>query len=456
MDAQNFIPNRGIINNKIGEISYAHSTLQSLSCLDILHETTNQKQFIQLPNNSLTKEFFCLLYNLYNIPNDYAYSNALIDYFEKMYYKNKENITSQNVLNHDPFHFLYFLLQFMHIEINNPMNPNYNISILSNQTIQNQQNDSHMFQIFSDFYSNTQNSLISDNFYNVEKHTFNCQKCGLFYFYNMKNIFRIDINRALFYRNSLPNNNGGYLTLYEMFDYYFSPHQTNCKNCKNCNNCNNLGDEAIKISVHNRVLIVNINRNSHNQNFNNDLNFDINIDMKKYINNEFGFYIYSLKSFIAFNGKYISFCFINKKWYKYIDNNGSEVQDISELYQFEPQILIYERANQNFDINQFNNNIQLNNNLNFNNNNNYNNNNNLNNNHLSNSAGAPFSRINNSSFDNNIINNNGHNCVSNKNNNIFFQNISAIKPNFQMNNFDISSKLDPTVLSLINEMGKDS
>lgn len=452
MDGQNIIPNRGIIINKSGEFSYAHSTLQSLSCLDILYEKTNQNQFIQcLPNYSLTKEFFCLLYNLYNIPNEYADSNTLIDYFEKIYYKNKGNINSQNVLNHDPFHFLYFLLQFMHIEINNPKNPNYDISILSNQSIQNQQNDSHMFQIFSDFYCNTQNSLISDNFYNVEKHTFNCQNCGLFYFYNMKNIFRIDINRVKFYRNSsFSKNNGGHVTLYEMFDYYFSPHQTKCKNC------DNPGDEDTKILLHNRVLIVNINRNSHNQNFNNDLNFDVNIDMKKYINNDFGFYDYSLKSFIAFNGKYISYCFINRKWYKFIDNNGFEVQNINEFYQFEPQILIYEKTNQNNNFNQFNNNNQYNNNLNFNNNNNYNNNNNLNNNHLSNSAGAPFSRINNSSFDNNINNNDGHNCVSNKNNNIYFQNISTIKPNFQMDNIDINSQSFSTVLSLINEMGKYS
>ena len=451
MDNQNFIPNRGIVINENEDLSYANSTLQSLSCLDIFYEITNQNQFIQcLPNKSLTKEFFYLLYKIYNNPNKYVYSDGLIDYFEKMYYKNKGNIISQNVLNHDAFHFLYFLLQFIHIEINNPMNPNYDISVLSNQTIQNQRNDSHMFQIFCDFYCKTQNSLISDNFYNVEKHTFNCQNCGIFYFYNMKNIFRIDIKRALFYRDSFfPKKKGGHVTLYDMFDYYFSPRQAQCKNC------NNLGDEDIKISLHNKVLIVNINRNSHNNYFSNDLNFDVNIDMKKYINNEFGCYNYSLKSFIAFNGKYISFCYINKNWYKFFDNNWSKVQNIKEFYQFEPQILIYERADQNYNINQFNNNNQCNNIQNFNINNN-NNNNNLNNNNLPNSTGTPFNRIKNSSFDNNINNNNIHNCVSNKNNNIFHLKMGDIKPEFRMNSNNINSQLDPSILSLINDIGKDS
>ena len=46
-----------------------------------------------------------------------------------MYNKNQNYIKSKNVLNPDPFHFLYFLLQFIHIEINNPNNPNYDLSI---------------------------------------------------------------------------------------------------------------------------------------------------------------------------------------------------------------------------------------------------------------------------------------------------------------------------------------
>ena len=405
----NPIPNRGIFIKKNEDYSFAHSSLQALSCLDCIFNIANNFQIIQLfPNNTLVKEFLSLLYCLYNKTNQSPTSDAIINNFERLYYNNRNQIKTQKVLNHDPFHFLYFLLQFMHIEINNPIEPYYDLSNLY-PNIQIQQNDNSMFQIFCDFFQKTQNSFISDNFYNIEKHTFNCQSCGIYYFYNMKNIIKIEVDKAKFYRNSSFPQKSGYITLYELFDYYFSPNREICKNCSK------VGDEDVKLSIHNNVIIIHLNRNSHNNNFNNDINFEININMEKYIRNSIGNYEYSLKSLIAFNGmKYISICFINNNFYKYIDTEGSQVQYLDGVYQYEPQILIYEKkTNQNFN-NQFCNNGF--------NNQNYNNNNNNNNNKPnSNSSDALFNRIKNSSF---------INCEGNNHNgNLSFEQ----KLDFQMN-----------------------
>ena len=452
-NGQNIIPNRGIISFRNGDYSYAHAVLQSLSCLDCIYNIISHNQLFQFLQNSnyiLTKDLFQLLSYLYNNnSNQPASSQNILNSFEIMYNKNQNYIKSKNVLNPDPFHFLYFLLQFIHIEINNPNNPNYDLSILNNQNIQNQKNDNYMFNLFKEFFCETQNSFISGNFYNIERHTFNCQKFGLYYFYNMKNIFRINVDTVKFYRNSVYPNFNNKISLDDLFLYYFTPHKKICKNCSN------LGDEDTKIKINNNVIIVSLDRNSHSNNYKNDVSFQVNINMGKYfcVQSKCN---YSLKAFIAFDGKkFISYCYINSQWYKYIDNNGEKIETFNDLLLYEPEIFIYE-----ININQ---NCNNNNQNNYNNNqyNNYNNNNyDNNNNSINNLSRSALHNLMNNNLNCNINNNSNdgpktvhsqeinYNSIQNINNNINNQNIDPSQINFIINN---DLQLNNQLIDLFND-----
>ena len=452
-NGQNIIPNRGIISFRNGDYSYAHAVLQSLSCLDCIYNIISHNQLFQFLQNSnyiLTKDLFQLLSYLYNNnSNQPASSQNILNSFEIMYNKNQNYIKSKNVLNPDPFHFLYFLLQFIHIEINNPNNPNYDLSILNNQNIQNQKNDNYMFNLFKEFFCETQNSFISGNFYNIERHTFNCQKFGLYYFYNMKNIFRINVDTVKFYRNAVYPNFNNKISLDDLFLYYFTPHKKICKNCSN------LGDEDTKIKINNNVIIVSLDRNSHSNNYKNDVDFRVNINMGKYfcVQSKCN---YSLKAFIAFDGKkFISYCYINSQWYKYIDNNGEKIETFNDLLLYEPEIFIYE-----ININQ---NCNNNNQNNYNNNqyNNYNNNNyDNNNNSINNLSRSALHNLMNNNLNCNINNNSNdgpktvhsqeinYNSIQNINNNINNQNIDPSQINFIINN---DLQLNNQLIGLFND-----
>ena len=167
---QNIIP-RGIRNFQNGNFSYANSVLQSLSCLNCIKEIADNENIITNIQNSqfiLTKEFLNLVIILNKIPNKDPFSDYIILYFNKFYNNCKNHIQSQNVLNNDPFHFTYFLLQFMHLETNLPQCPNYNIQNLFTQNIDNQKNNDYMEQLYLDFFYKTQNSIISDFFFGLK------------------------------------------------------------------------------------------------------------------------------------------------------------------------------------------------------------------------------------------------------------------------------------------------
>ena len=143
----NQCPMKGIINTTSNSnFSYAHSVLQSLSCLDITKEFVKSIVFENInPNFLLTKELYALIFVLNG--GNQGLSNDIIQKFKEHYKKNQSTIQSKNVLKEDPFHFLFFLLQFIHLESNVPKNPNYNANLLTNQSLNNKQNDDFMYKL---------------------------------------------------------------------------------------------------------------------------------------------------------------------------------------------------------------------------------------------------------------------------------------------------------------------
>ena len=426
--------------------SYANSVIQSLGNLDCIKQLINRQNLQYLKNNprfGLTTEFLKILIIINEVKKE-PIIDDLINSFKQAYKNNQFNIKSPNVLSQDPFHFLYFLLQFIHLEINIDVDQNYNINNYNNQNVTNHKNDDYMLSLFLDFFTKTQNSFISNNFYNTNRNVYNCPNCGEYYFYSMATILRIDVESAFNYRNCLfPFKNGTNLDIDDIFRFFGTKEKVNCKFC------NNSTEKFTEMFSPAHILIISLERNKHN--FKNDIDFDEKININNYISKkviekqlQFNFN-YKLKSCISYSSqinKYFANCYINGIWVRITDSKVEKLGSKNNLFEYEPQILIYEcieednlnnssnsgylnnpslmtqsniqNNNNNPQINQNNNNIQVNSNNMF----SMNNNQNFNNNQI-------FQyNMNNNQFD---INQNGNNIIQNNNDN------NLNKNNFMMN-----------------------
>ena len=130
---------KGIKNSLQGDYSYAHSVLQSLCCLESIKEFMSRpmNDIINNPKFLLTNAMYDLINCLINRKEGNSFN--VLNSFINTYNNYSTLIPSRNVLNKDPFHFIFFLLHFLHIENNQPKNPNYNLN--QQPSLQNQQND---------------------------------------------------------------------------------------------------------------------------------------------------------------------------------------------------------------------------------------------------------------------------------------------------------------------------
>ena len=461
----------GISNmlNKNLNFSYAHSVIQSLYFLDSSKYLFDFMNYNNMRNNAL----FPLSNELLNIyecikQGKTANSQNILFYYYKYYEENKYNIQSKNVLKPDPFHFIYFLSQFLHIETN--ITKIFDNS-LYNQRLEVMKNDDSIYKMFLEFLL-TQNSIISNIFFNTVRYTYCCEKkCGWYYFYGLQNIFRMKLDSVRQYRDeSNPNRKGDNLELSDLFLSYCGANPINCKHC---------GSKSIKrytkLLYPAKIIIISLERKKHF--FKNDLNFLFEFDINNFITKTRtqGMNInsyYELKAVISYFksdnvGKYFADCKIKgnmnqNMWVRYIDYNYFPVNP-EEVLIYEPQILIYEVKNNNMNINMnnninfnmmnqpnfnYNNNINnsmmnnnhmmnnnnhmmINNNYELNNNNNmmmnFNNNNNLNNININNG-------INNNMMNNNMMNKNFNNNNNMKNTTIMNNNMNSNIVNINMNN----------------------
>jgi hypothetical protein len=249
---------------------------------------------------------------------------------------------------------LHYLLELLHLENNCAINPNFNIQLYENQIYQNKNNDNMVYNLFCNYYKQTTNSTISQYFYNIEKYQINCQICRqTIYFYSYKKIFRFEIDKYRMFRDeACPNRKGYNLSLNECFLCYQGGKQCQCTICGNP-----YATDMRKIFTSTQVIIIDLNRNNHT--FKCDVDFDLYIDLLE------GNYIiphsqesmfntkYKLKAVVSlyYNGmpKYFADICINNNWYRYMDlknkNGVKRLQNICELREHEPQLLIYELEN---------------------------------------------------------------------------------------------------------------
>ena len=336
-------------NNQLN-FSYVHAALQPLCFLDT---TKNLFSFME-SNGMRYNNFFPMANELLKIiervnSGIVPDSQNILFYFGKKYLENQMNIVSKNVLASDPFHFLYFLFQFLHLETN--MCNKYDNNLF-NQSLNAMRNDDYIYMQFLMFIMKTQNSIISNDFFNTVRYTYDCQMCGKYYFYGLQNIFRMNIDMIRYFRDkAYPMKQGTNLDLSELFTCYSGGTYNNCRNCGN-NRC----PRYTRICFPAKTIIISLERKNHS--FKNDINILSQIDLEPFISKKrtAGLNlntIYELKAVISYinfgnQGKYFSICKIkknnNQMWVRYIDSFYQVVQP-SDVCIYEPQMLIYEIYN---------------------------------------------------------------------------------------------------------------
>ena len=456
-------------NNQLN-FSYVHAALQPLCFLD-----TTKNLFSFMENNGMRyNNFFPMANELLKIiervnSGIVPDSQNILFYYGKKYLENQMNIISKNVLATDPFHFLYFLFQFLHLETN--MCNKYD-NTLFNQSLNAMKNDDYIYMQFLMFIMKTQNSIISNDFFNTVRYTYVCQMCGKYFFYGLQNIYRMNIDTIRYFRDkAFPMKQGTNLDLSELFTCYSGGTYNNCRNCGN-NRC----PRYTRICFPAKTIIISLERKNHP--FKNDINILSHFNLGPFISKTrtAGLNlntIYELKAVISYinfgnQGKYFSDCKIrinnNQMWVRYIDSFYQIIQP-NDVCIYEPQILIYEiynptQAMQNNINNMFNNNTIIGNNNDYISFNNMNNNlakmmyNNMMNNNINNMMMMP----NNMMQTNMMNNNNGINMNNFKmagfNNGNMMQNPNLLD---NMKTFKNYNKVDASILNkmpLINSENK--
>ena len=354
-------------NNGSLNFSYVHSVLQSLCFLD---STNNFFSFMEkngMRFNMLypiANEFLNIIYNVKNgIISD---SQNILYLYSQKYLNNQMNIQSRNVLANDPFHFFYFLLQFLHLETN--VAQRYNNSLF-NQSLMAMRNEDYMYMLFLQFIFETQNSIISNQLFNTVRYMFNCPNCGLYYSFGLQNIFRMKLDTIRYHRDkSMPMKIGNNLNLSELFIHYSGGNYSICKHCNY-----NKTKRYTRICFPAKTVIISLERKNHC--FYKDVDFSFNFDIREYISKTKtkGINIntnYELKAVISYTkfgneGKYFADCKIksgmNHIWIRYVDKYYFTIKP-QNIFDNEPQILIYEVNDQFYQQQNMliNNNVSLN------------------------------------------------------------------------------------------------
>ena len=334
------------------DYSYVHCIIQVLACLACIKKWFNQfhNNFINGNNQILTKEFFNLLYYLYS--GQEGDSSNLINSF---------NVKVKNILNKemqkDAYHFLSYFLKLIHFENNNPIN----INCTYQPTLEQMKDQNYIYNLFGSYFQQTQNSIISQCFYSIEKNKFKCKTCPPLYYYTFIKFLYFNVDEYKKFRDQAYTNKIGMnLTLDECLTCYCGGYSGRCKKC------NNLGCNYKSIFSTSKVLIIYFKRSIH------IYKGDIDFTNKYSICNK----NYYLKGCISYcnTSKYFCDVCVNNVWYRYMDNISKILNDVNkEIHEYEPQLLIYEleespqkqnnmgmnqnNSNQTIFINPFNDNI---------------------------------------------------------------------------------------------------
>lgn len=218
------------------EASYANAVLQAFIQLDCVQEWVKNlynNGVLNLPfyNTSLTKDLiyiFCSLSNGMNLDS----SKIILDFDTK-----SKDIWRKDIAM-DPYHFLHYFLEILHYENNLPKNPGFNMVAYNQMVRMYIHSDNAVFNQFNNYLASTQNSFVSNNFFNIQKFMVNCPNCNLMFSYGTKKIIKFNYDELLVQRNqSNPLKFGQKLELSECFHMALLAKKAKCEICNNIFGC---------------------------------------------------------------------------------------------------------------------------------------------------------------------------------------------------------------------------
>jgi len=159
-----------------------------------------------------------------------------------------------------------------------------------------------------------------------------------------------DVDKYRNYRDQIyPQRMGMKLNLSECFKCYTGGYKSNDFKCENCGNFTSESFASLYFST--KVLIIVFKRQYHSYQCDIDFGTIINLspfckyNMNGKVNGN-----YILKACISLNSfnKYFSDILINRNWFRFLDDNYTTLSSYNDIYMNEPQLLIYELENANY------------------------------------------------------------------------------------------------------------
>ena len=335
----------------IGATCYMNATIQCLCHVFSLKNYFSNRQIIYQDtynkNCSLTKEFYCLINNLWKE----SYQGK--SYYTPRSFKNKisdMNPLFKGIAANDSKDLIIFLYETMHAELNNPdYQKNYGQNIINDNELKNFRNNyySQNFSIFSKtFYFEQQSEL----------RCLNCQFSKLSYaIYNII-IFPLEKVREFMSRR----NPQGFASvkLENCFEHYqeeeilFGSNQIYCNNCRQMSNAAN-GNKLFTLP---EVMTIILNRGKGLE-FDVEFEYPLKLNVDRFVldkqckdNNYELICVLSHIGPSGMAGHFIAFCKSpnNNRWYIYNDAQVSECDDPryvnDDMIEGLPYVLFYQKC----------------------------------------------------------------------------------------------------------------
>jgi ubiquitin C-terminal hydrolase len=213
-------------------------------------------------------------------------------------------------------------METIHNELNKPKK-----NLLSKKpSLANQYNYQITFNLFSEFFMETYNSVISHLFYGMYNSMMVCLNCNIMT-HNVQcfNILIFPLEEVRKFKNRTYK----VVDIKECFEFYQKYEFMREENQIYCNNCERMSDccNFTRLIIGPNVLVINLNRGK-------GLEYDVQLNFGEYLNiKEFIYYSnvsptnYELIGIVthfgpsSMSGHFIAFCksFVNHQWYKYND-----------------------------------------------------------------------------------------------------------------------------------------
>ena len=348
--------------NNIGATCYMNATLQCLSNTTKLREYFLRmfKYDFNNKNRKMSNEFYNVVKNLWDINNTNR-SFSPYSFKEKL---SQENPLFQGIQANDSKDLINFLLERIHLELNEPIKEQNN-NMMNNSVINQdvQLNEELMLKIFINEFKMKYNSIISHLFYGMIETKSQCMRCkNIKYNFQVYSFLEFPLEQVNNYcfshgkrQNYNLNNQNPDVDLYECFEYYSNLDLMTGENQMYCNICNSNEDALYGTQIYStpNYLIINLNRGRGavyecKVNFPEKLNLLNFITFKK--ENTF-FELYAVISHLgpsSMSGHFVAYCKRRKdenfKWYLFNDAIVTECKNKEEYRNGMPYILFYKAA----------------------------------------------------------------------------------------------------------------